>query len=78
MRVNSAAGNQTEPTPFPRRSVYDADGTDRIGDVAQVEQDRFIARDRQGRILGTFDSMAAASVACWRVAHGQPIGAETK
>jgi hypothetical protein len=77
MRVNSAAGNQTNPALFPRRSVYANAGADRIGDV-QEQDDGFVARDRQGRILGTFDSMAAASVACWRVAHGQPIGAETK
>jgi hypothetical protein len=61
----------TELTAFSRRSVYADGGSDRIGDVAEQESGSFVARDRQGRPLGTFDSLAAASTACWRAAHGQ-------
>jgi hypothetical protein len=64
MRVNT-----TELAAHPRRSVY-AGGSNRIGDV-QERDDGFLARDRQGRELGVYDTMGAASAACWRVAQGQ-------
>jgi hypothetical protein len=73
MRAVSDFGNQVKLTA-PRRSVYVQGGNDRIGDI-QEGADGFVARDRQGRELGTFNSLAAASIACWRAAHGQARGA---
>jgi hypothetical protein len=66
MRVNSHHGNQTELAPFPRRSVYDS-AADRIGDIQEQDQ-RFLARDRQGRALGTFASQSEAADAIEREA----------
>jgi hypothetical protein len=57
--------NQTELTTFPRRSVYDQRGENRIGDI-QEHAGGYLARDRQGREIGVFDSLAAAATARWR------------
>jgi hypothetical protein len=63
MRVNSSSGNKTELAAFPRRSVYD--GQDRIGDI-QERANEFVARDRQGNVIGVFSSLPVAATACWR------------
>jgi len=68
MRINSTTGNQNKPTTTPRRSVYD--GQSRCGDIQQ-QTDGFLARDRQGRELGVFGSLAEAATQIWRVARGQ-------
>jgi hypothetical protein len=70
MRVNSDHGNQSVTTA-PRRSVYD--GQERIGDV-QEQADGFLARGRQGHVIGVFQTLPAAATECWRAAHGQTRG----
>jgi len=57
MRINSSFGNQTRITRA-RQSVYS--GQHRLGDVAQRD-DGFEARDRRGKIIGTFESALAAA-----------------
>jgi hypothetical protein len=57
MRVNSSFGNQAKSVEA-RQSIYS--GRDRIGDVAQREGG-FVARDRAGRIIGTFNSALEAA-----------------
>jgi hypothetical protein len=66
MRVNSFF-NKTELAAFPRRSVYNNTGADRLGDV-QERNGEFIARDRQGNIIGIFRSLSVAATECWRAA----------
>jgi hypothetical protein len=70
MRIDVGHNNQAKVTP--RRSVYDHAGTERIGDVQECDGG-FIARGRQGDVIGTFDSLDGAARACWCVAHHQPI-----
>jgi hypothetical protein len=75
MRVNSTTGNQTKIVAA-RRSVYV--GRDRIGDVAQREGG-FVARDRAGRIIGTFNSALeaadAVSAAVERITYADAFSA---
>jgi hypothetical protein len=69
MRVNSDHGNQNKINNT-RQSVYD--GQDRLGDV-QERDGEFVARDRQGNIIGIFHSLSAAATGCWKVAHGRGV-----
>jgi hypothetical protein len=45
--------------PHPRRSVYSADGADRLGDFQQREAG-IVARDRRGATIGTFNTATEA------------------
>jgi hypothetical protein len=69
MRVD--IGKNRQLTTLPRRGVFDRAG-DRLGDIQQCD-DGFIARDRQGREIGTFTTLDAATVVVWRIACGQEV-----
>jgi hypothetical protein len=60
------AGKSARPTPQTKFSVYD--GTDRL-DSFRRDGDSFVAFDRRGLLLGTFDSQQAA------IAAIDPLGA---
>ena len=51
--------------PVPRRSIYD--GTDRLGDFEQRGAG-IVARDRHGKILGTYDTVGEATAAVVKAA----------
>jgi hypothetical protein len=58
MRVNKSHPQDKANAVPPRRSVYL--GQSRVGDIQQQDRE-YLARDRQGRPLGLFSSLAAAA-----------------
>jgi hypothetical protein len=54
------------------RAIYD--GRDLLGTLEQIDSGKFIARNRQRRAIGTYDSAAEAIAAI--AAEAAPLGKE--
>ena len=60
--------NRVDHAQPTRRSVYSGTGIDRLGDVEQRGAEH-VARNRQGRIIGSFSSLVEAVAAIEQAAE---------